>query len=419
LIYNLGERVTKEAGRVGSLSSALADILSKIISVSGFQTLAGSPNQLGKLLEALISAWLEEWRNQPNKSSYLRRAFRTSVVLRRFLQVVLYVGTLLLLGLVGFVSLAFFMDKHSWTWNLWFWILVTSLVVSSLPLISRVLLRTQPGLGIVLELATLSIVLTVFATRLLHLPVLHLWTMSAVLLILLLGAGGRSVEMLHGQTEHELQTEWKGPPANPPTNGPSEDEVNVQLISIRQYFFQELTVYSALPAGVFTGLFFFLLWGRWWAFTSVTIVSVCLGCVFGLAGLLLLYFLVVSFRRMIHPTLCLEHPPDLSTGTPAALDWGCVMTAYRKMFLLDAIDNLVLLVAFCLLEWFLWGGRELSARDPKIIAIGIAATIMLNEIPYLIGQWRVHELLSTPYKGWSRITKMREAAENIPLLIGA
>jgi hypothetical protein len=55
-------------------------------------------------------------------------------------------------------------------------------------------------------------------------------------------------------------------------------------------------------------------------------------------------------------------------------------------------------------------------RDPKLIAIALVATIMLNEIPYLIGQWRVHELLSTPYRGWDRIQKMREAAENIPLV---
>jgi hypothetical protein len=327
---------------MGALISALADILSRIFSDTGIQTVVGSPNRMGELFKELIFAWLKEWRNQPNKSSYLKRAGHTSAVLRFFWPVVLYTGTLLVLGLVTLVCLAFSMNKHSWQRRVWLWICVASILVSAFPLISRVWLRKWPRLGVVLELVILGIVLMSFATRVLNLPALHPWALSAAFLILLLGAGGRSVEMLHGQTARDLRNEWKAP--NPAVDGPTSGAVNAQLIAIRQYFSQELIIYSALPVGVLVGLFFFLLWGGSWAFTPLAIVSVCLRCVFGLAGLLLLYFLVASFRRMIQPTLCLASPPDLGTGTPAALESGCVMTAYRKMFLFDAMDNIVLLL---------------------------------------------------------------------------
>jgi len=136
---------------------------------------------------------------------------------------------------------------------------------------------------------------------------------------------------------------------------------------------------------------------------------------FGLASLLLLYFLFASFRRMIHPTLLLDRPPDLSNGTPEALDWGCVMTACRKMYLVDAVANIVLLVTFLLILWFLLRGQPLSLKDPKLIMIAVLITVVLNEVPYLVGQSRVHELLCLPYRGWERNTKRKEALENIPL----
>jgi hypothetical protein len=160
-------------------------------------------------------------------------------------------------------------------------------------------------------------------------------------------------------------------------------------------------------------------WGLTVDFANpLAVVSICLSFVFGLTGSILMWFLGSSFIRMISPVLRLPNlqQSDLKTGAPATLDWGCILTDYRKMFFYDAMLNTALVLAFGVLEWFLSNQKDFSVDNPKFLGIVVIASIVLNEVPYLIGQKRVQGLLTSAYRGWEKGLKMKEVGENIPLV---
>jgi hypothetical protein len=99
-----------------------------------------------------------------------------------------------------------------------------------------------------------------------------------------------------------------------------------------------------------------------------------------------------------------------------ALDWGSILTDYRKMFFYDAVLNTALALIFGVFEWFLSTPRGLSVDDPKLVGIVLVGFIVLNEVPYLLGQKRMQELRTSPFKGWEKDLKDKEVGETIPLV---
>jgi hypothetical protein len=193
--------------------------------------------------------------------------------------------------------------------------------------------------------------------------------------------------------------------------------VQTHLDRMDRYFIGELLIYSALPVGTLLGLSF--CWALAVDFANpLFVVSTCLRFVFGLAGSILMWFLGSSFIRMTSPVLGLPglEQGELKTGVPATLDWGCILTDYRKMFFYDAMLNTALLLTFGVFEWFLWNQKDFSVDNTKFLGVVLVVSIVLNEIPYLIGQKRVQGLLTSSYKGWEKSLKMKEVGENIPLV---
>jgi hypothetical protein len=373
-------------------------------------TLSTSPNKLGSLLLRFALALWNEWKNQG--TIQLRRLFK------EFWPIMIYIGaTAMLLLFAGLSLLKFLQDDRSLNWRLRFWISAASAVVSMLPLASKVAFRTRYRLTIALEVAVLGLTLTLFAKIILRLPFFHRWTLCAVLLILLLSVGGHGIELLHDSISARLAREWEESPGSHEADESAKNLVKSHLILMRKYFIEESAIYSALPVGTLVGLFCCWVLGVDFS-RPLAVVTVCLCCVFGLAGIVVILFLVSSSIRMSDPMLLLPflHSDDLKTGLPSASDWGCILTEYRKMFFFDAMLNTALLFAFGILEWFLLGHQGLAVGDPKFVATVLVISILLNEVPYLIGQKRVQELLVFPYRGWEKSKKTKEVDENIPLV---
>jgi hypothetical protein len=375
----------------------------------GLITLVTTPSKLGILLLDVVRDLWEEWKKS--------QTIQPRRLIKEYWPILTYVASLAVLllytGLSGFLA----QRNHSLNWRLRFWISAASAVVSLLPLVFKVMFRTRYLLGIVLEVSMLALTLILFANLILGLPFLHLWTLCAVLLILLLSVGARGVETIHDSISARLAREWNEAPGSQGADASSKNLVKSHLALIRKYFVAESVIYCALPIGTLIGLFFC------WVLAidpskPLEVVTICLRSVFGSAGIVVIWFLASSGMRMSDPLLltAVLRPNDLATGTPTASDWGCILAEYRKMFFFDAMLNTALLLAFGVFEWFLWGQRILSLRDPKFIAVVVVISVLLNEVPYLIGQKRVQELLVFPYRGWEKSKKISEVAENIPLV---
>ena len=368
--------------------------------------LIGSPNKFARdVLEALFDV-LRKWVNQEKAE-----AIRT---LRERWPVTVYILAAGAQLLWTFWSLSHL--NQSEAWRLTSWICLTSSLITLLPIASR-LLFAGTRLGVGLEVGILSVTLILFARLLLRLPLLHLWSLSTVVLILLLSAGGHSIEMLHDRIRRRLRHQWKEAPGPEGMDEARKTLVQTHLDSIQAYFTGELIIYSALPVGTLLGLAFC------WALgvdcrNPMTMVSICLRLVFGLTGSILLWFLGSSFLRMASPVLRLPGlaPSDLSNREQSALDWGSILTDYRKMFFYDAVLNTALVLAFGAFEWFLSTHRGLSLEDPKLVGIVLVGLIVLNEAPYLLGQKQMQEFLTSPYKGWEKNLKDKEVGETIPLV---
>jgi hypothetical protein len=138
-------------------------------------TLSGPPVKLAELVLEVLHDFLDAW---------LQGKARAIRVLKESWPVTVYVLAAGVLVLWSVWSL--FHMGRSVFWRLSFWICFTSASVTLLPTVSKSLFGARPRLSLVLQIAVLAVSLTLFATRLLHLPFIHHWTFCAVLLVFLL-----------------------------------------------------------------------------------------------------------------------------------------------------------------------------------------------------------------------------------------
>jgi len=395
---------------MASIAEELAKLISMLLSQIEYpQTVVGSPGKIANYFADLIASLLR----QAKKNGFrwiLRYGWPQ---FRDFWPIIVYSLGIFALVLAA-VAYVVFWFQSGWKGELVIWSFCVSILISCLPLISRMLLQKWvPSLvALVAELGIFAVAVGAFAMFALKLPLYHVWTLYTAILISLLAGGGRWVEIVHEQTGENLLQEWKQPQSPNAAGGPNHSDIGNQLIALRRYFDSGLLTYAAFPLGVPIGLLF----GTRYGVTRAQVASISLCWVFGLACVFLAYFLWVSCRLMAKPTLNLLPSTALENGSDAAHDWACVMTEYRKMFLVDVIENTALLITFFLMTSFLQGNHAFPSIGPKFIGSVVIASILLNQIPYLMGQWHVQRALVRPYQGWKRIIHAKEATENIPLV---
>lgn len=395
---------------MASIAEELAKLISTVFSeIGSTQTVLGSPGKIGDAFADFIAALISEVKK--NGLRWVRGY--AWPLFRQFWAIIVYCLGILAL-LLATVAYVVFWFQSGWKGELVIWSFCTSILISCLPLISRMLFQKWlPSMvALAAELGIFAVAVGAFAVFALKLPLHHAWALYTASLIALLAGGGRWVEIVHKQTGHNLLEEWKQPQTPNAAGGPNHSDIGSQLIALRRYFDSGLLIYAAFPLGVPIGLLF----GTRYGVTPAQVASTSLCCVFGLACMFLAYFLWISCRLMAKPTLNLLPPATLENGSDAARDWACVMTEYRKMFLVDVIENTTLLITFFLLTWLLQGNHSFPSIGPKFIGAIVVTSIILNQIPYLLGQWHVQRALVRPYQGWTRIIQTKEATENLPLV---
>jgi hypothetical protein len=169
---------------------------------------------------------------------------------------------------------------------------------------------------------------------------------------------------------------------------------------INRMFLREQALYISVPLGLIAGTIVGL--GR--RQTPQTIVVLCLQLVLLLASVVLFSFLLYTFARMSDPLFKTSHKYDL--------DLACMVSDLRKVYLYDAMHNVILLVAFVAIVVRLWG---ISIDAKWLIAGLIGLSLVFNQLPYLIGQARLHEKVLERYEGLKRAEIDEKLKKHAPL----
>jgi hypothetical protein len=242
----------------------------------------------------------------------------------------------------------------------------------------------------------------------------------AILLTLLIEAGGHLVEWDMAKTLARL----------------SKSDLFVNLRpdaeTLERMFRRELAIYVPVPFGLVVGT----AWGLARGLSSQETVSLSLRVVLWLTSLAILYFLAVGFARMSDALFKgVELPPGqaapkaqrrkggkrfrLSASAKAGdgrrvLDMACMVADLRKVYLFDSAHNVVLLVAFAAVALKLQG---VGVDEKTLLLLLLFLSFGFNHLPYIIGQSRLHDKVLEPYQGVERAeinAKLKEHAPFFP-----
>lgn len=173
-------------------------------------------------------------------------------------------------------------------------------------------------------------------------------------------------------------------------------------------------VYSSLPAGAVLSAYGTML--EFWSPDEVTLATI--GCIFGVASLMLCIFLILDMRELLTPglkralvtrvnlnydglvLLPLSDGRDLSDEEKrGVLDATVAATEVRKLFLYNQYQMLAVLVASVYVVLSTMG---IQAFDLWVGATLAVFAVMVSQFPFVLGQRFAHACALEPYSGIER-----------------
>jgi hypothetical protein len=278
---------------------------------------------------------------------------------------------------------------------------------------------------VVLETTLFMALLLGFGVWLFGVSAVGIWIIYAIGLILILEAGSHLVERYKVITLKRLP------------RSVAFIDLKKDAEAIESMFHSELTLYIPVPVGLIVGTIVGLIRNQ----RPQEIVVFCLQLVLVLASLVLIYFLLVAFSRLSDPMFrTTSYPPPTVTEekrdgffgllgkvwrllAPATksdedqkqksdLALACMATDLRKVYLYDAMHNVILLVAFLAVALGLW---NIVIAPEWLIAILIALGLVLNQLPFVIGQSALHGKVLERYDDVERSDMAEELKKRAPL----
>lgn len=281
---------------------------------------------------------------------------------------------------------------------------------------------------VVVETLLFAVLLFSFGFWLFGSAVFGIWIAYAMVLILLLEIGGHFVNYQKIGTLQRL------------TKSVSFKGVQSAAETFEKMFHSELTLYISVPIGLIVGTIIGLVRNQ----TLETTLALCLQIVLLLASLVLLFFLVYAFARMKDPlfkTIQVPSPkiadewmkersgfiskvgkilrflvpppkPETTDQEQKDLDLACMVADLRKIYLYDAVHNVVLLVAFVAVTMGLSG---ISIDVKWLIASLLGLSLFFNQLPFALGQSALHEKVLERYEGAKRADIAEKLKKYSPL----
>jgi hypothetical protein len=248
-------------------------------------------------------------------------------------------------------------------------------------------------------------------------PIWNAWIGYGGLLVALIVGGGHLVEWYRD----EILTRVR--------NDTTAVKVHPDLDKIDDFLRDEQAIYVSVPLGLAIGLL--IGWGKQLEPRAVIIVAV--QAMFLLFVVTLILFLLKLFNRMRDPILRFD--PGLKIIIPLETEHNVAyaVSELRKVYLYDSIHDAMLLVSFLALALRL--GQVIIDKNPvcflalvpcfgaehidKGWLLGGLTTVVLvlNQLPFMVGQRGLHLLVLDKLEGWSRaetIVKIKEGLVLFP-----
>jgi hypothetical protein len=301
-------------------------------------------------------------------------------------------------------------------------------LICSAPVVSVELLSTHRAIRVVAETFIVTTAVALFSVALYGTQFISKWVLYTFGVIVVLEIGGHLVEWTKDDSIKRL-SQWPDLQAN----------LQKDTLTIDRVFRRQQITYLSIPFGFLLGLQV----GLTFAFSDLKTAAACLIAILSLGSVSLAYFLFNSFVRMSQPiftTASVSQPmvtsmaptskamalisgPQLVLIVPASvedesetrdLDLSRAATNLRKIYLLDSLHNVLLLITFAAITLNLLGIRITFLRMTVSLLI---STFILCQLPFTIGQTRLHRLVLWRLKGHKEIEvseKLDKVAPRFP-----
>jgi hypothetical protein len=241
------------------------------------------------------------------------------------------------------------------------------------------------------------------------------WIGYAGLLVALVVGGGHLVEWYRNHILTRVR------------NDTTAVKVHTDLAKIDDFLRDEQSIYLSVPIGLASGLF--IGWAKHlepWAVIMVAVQAMAF-----LFVVALFVFLLKLFRRMWDPILRFDRTLKKTIATEVEHNVAYAVSELRKVYLYDSIHDAMLLVSFLALALrlgqvlidknpvcFLSFGRcpGVAEIDKGWLLGGITAVVLvLNQLPFMVGQSQLHDLVLDNLEGWSRAETIAKIKESLVL----
>jgi hypothetical protein len=241
------------------------------------------------------------------------------------------------------------------------------------------------------------------------------WIGYAGILIALVVGGGHLVEWCR----NEILTRVR--------NDATAAKLHPDLTQIDNFFNDEQVIYVSVPLGLAIGLFI----GWWKHLEPWEVIIVAVQAMSFLFVVTLFLFLLKLFNRMRDPILRFDQELKRIIPTEVEHNVAYAVSELRRVYLYDSIHDAMLLVSFLALALRL--GQVPIGKNPVcflslVPCLGAAhidkgwllggltaVVLVLNQLPFMLGQRGLHLLVLENLKGWSRAETIAKIKEGLVL----
>jgi hypothetical protein len=298
-------------------------------------------------------------------------------------------------------------------------------LVCSAPIVSVELLSKNRAVRVVVESLIVSGSVALFSWNEFGSQYISKWILYTAAIVLVLEVGSHLVEWNKDDSIRRL-SQWSD----------LLDFLKHDTFVIDRVFRRQQITYLAIPLGFLLGLQVGLMLG----YSNGETVAVCLIAILSLASIFLLYFLINSFVKMIDPIFTPGNvgTPVVTPVVPANnvkeflagmkllivvpsavenkdesrdLNLASAVTNLRKIYLFDSLHNVVLLIAFVgvMLNFF-----TVNVSETPIIVSLLAGTLISCQLPFSIGQARMHRKVLWRLRGTEEVEVSKKLGKVAP-----
>jgi hypothetical protein len=243
-------------------------------------------------------------------------------------------------------------------------------------------LAERRTLRVLLESVFFMVLIVAFSLWLFGLSAIGRWISYAAGLILLLEIGSNLVERYKDATVKRL------------THGTASESTKDLARSIEAMFRRYLVFYVSVPAGLILGTIIELIRHD----TPRATLAYSVFSILIFASIVLLISLLSTLGRITAPFLKTT-PFKKTAPKDEILNASILVTDLRKIYLYNGTHDSVLLVAFAALIASHWG---LVIPAKWLLGIMLATVLLLNQLPYVIGQYLLYGRVLEPFEGLER-----------------